>query len=289
VPGPTKIVFAYGLAGQPTLTYHQSRRGLGEITFVPVTPAQDSPPDADVQTYDLLMPSYVIPAQKTTYTCNSFHIPTTEAEGDRHVIRIDPIISPNSTTHAHHLLVHICANSSADSYANIYYNNPGECVSPLGSTTTGCRSLLYGWAVGMGPFIIPEEAGYRMGYGSNGFQFMVIEFHYDNPTLAAGVVDNSGFRIYYTPICVQTTPAPFTSGTWWSRSPRFRLASPPSSRSSPARRPARTNSRTPSTCLAPSCTCTRLARRSGPATTARGSTWARPSASSTSTLTRSRP
>jgi len=71
-------------------------------------------------------------------------------------------------------------------------------LSPIGNPFSGCHSLLYAWAMGVETMILPEEAGFRMGYGPDAFKYFVIELHYDNPSGIPGLVDNSGLRLHYT-------------------------------------------------------------------------------------------
>jgi len=57
---------------------------------------------------------------------------------------------------------------------------------------------MYGWAMGGGPIVNPPEAGLRIGWSEDAFQYVVMELHYDNPKGKFGVVDNTGFKIHYT-------------------------------------------------------------------------------------------
>lgn len=58
---------------------------------------------------------------------------------------------------------------------------------------------LYGWGPGSGPFILPPEAGFRVGQENGTIQFLALQTHYDNPTGISGVQDVSGVRLYMTP------------------------------------------------------------------------------------------
>lgn len=146
LPGSNRVVFAYGLANQPSVTYHQSRRGMNEISFWVVPGSELTlPPDSQEKTFEINLGGYQVPAQKTTYVCSAHIIPLPQNASDQHIIQVDPIIDENNVEFAHHMIVHICDNNTANSYVNTYFNNPGECNSPVGDTTRGCRSLLYTW------------------------------------------------------------------------------------------------------------------------------------------------
>lgn len=39
--------------------------------------------------------------------------------------------------------------------------------------------MRYSWTMGLGPFVLPEEAGLLVG--EDGLGTVIVEFHYDNP------------------------------------------------------------------------------------------------------------
>jgi len=174
------------------------RRGALEISFFD-DPSTPTIPSTGVSNTTFHMGNYQVPPQKTTYVCRALKIPLPEDAPDQHVIQVDPFIDPTNDYLAHHMLIHICANLSADSYANLYYDAPGECISPIGNGPSGCTMLLYGWALGSGSLVMPPEAGFRMGWSEYAFAFLVIEMHYDNPGLTSGLMDDSGITVFYTP------------------------------------------------------------------------------------------
>ena len=61
-----------------------------------------------------------------------------------------------------------------------------------------CQSWIIGaWAVGARDLDFPLDAGFPIG-PSETFDTILIEVHYDNPQLKAGIVDDSGLKWYYT-------------------------------------------------------------------------------------------
>lgn len=50
----------------------------------------------------------------------------------------------------------------------------------------------------MAEFNLPPQAGFRMGPGSDEISYLVLEVHYDNPSLVSGLVDYSGIALSYT-------------------------------------------------------------------------------------------
>merc|ERR1711971_738215 len=65
-----------------------------------------------------------------------------------------------------------------------------------------CRQgvVFGGWAIGGGNFYFPENVGIEIsGPGDDAIQYVLMEMHYDNPTLRDDIVDGSGLRLHYTP------------------------------------------------------------------------------------------
>lgn len=56
---------------------------------------------------------------------------------------------------------------------------------------------IYGWSVGMGPFVLPASAGVRAGKNTD-VRYVALQIHYENPSLATNLVDSSGIVIKRT-------------------------------------------------------------------------------------------
>ena len=165
--GSVRIVWSWG-DGTDTVTGHGAHRGTTKTTFMGVTES-DTFPAYDGK-WTMQMDSYLVPHSRiTTYACQSFSFPT---DADRHVIAFRPV---NVSKFNHHAIVHICQDNSYfalhDSPQLCSLNHGGEqcpgnnCggASPLGENTAGCSGLIWSWAVGMGDFVLPPEAGLRTG------------------------------------------------------------------------------------------------------------------------------
>ena len=48
--------------------------------------------------------------------------------------------------------------------------------------------------------VLPEHAGMPIGEEYGGATYFLLETHYDNPGLEAGILDSSGMRFHYTDV-----------------------------------------------------------------------------------------
>eukprot|EP00238_Polyblepharides_amylifera_P002991 CAMPEP_0196589636 /NCGR_PEP_ID=MMETSP1081-20130531/64134_1 /TAXON_ID=36882 /ORGANISM="Pyramimonas amylifera, Strain CCMP720" /LENGTH=470 /DNA_ID=CAMNT_0041912489 /DNA_START=114 /DNA_END=1523 /DNA_ORIENTATION=+ len=177
---PTKVVGAWG--NSDTFGMHKGRF-TGAVNFFVDPSTLQEPLDqikarSDVVSWALLSSSYPIPMQRTTYYEKCFEVP--EVVQDAHVIAIEHQVDPSSEPYVHHFVVH-------------------------GYTEQSCSRtshMVYGWAPGSGPFVFPEEAGLRIGWGTDSegakFKSFRVQTHFDNPTLVPNLIDNSGIIAYYT-------------------------------------------------------------------------------------------
>ena len=111
-----------------------------------------------------------------------------------HVVRFDGVVSPQSDGVVHHMELFHC---DVDHNVKIPAFN-GRCMSeqkPMGLTP--CRRVIGAWALGATNFTYPDDAGGLIG-GPETSRFVVLEVHFNNPYLKAGIIDQSGIRIYYT-------------------------------------------------------------------------------------------
>jgi len=196
--GVMMMIFAWGENQQTTLAYHEGNRGVYGVEYCRDPIEQPYPTEANLMTQTNLMGDFKVPTRTTTYACIAHKVPVRTGEDDLHVVRVEAILDPRSLVVAHHILVHQCVDSNPASWASLYLDTAGQCVSPIGMPFSGCGTLMYGWAMGMGPLNFPPDAGARMGNSRNAFQYIVIEMHYDNANGIRGIVDSSGYKMYYT-------------------------------------------------------------------------------------------
>mmetsp|Transcript_6179 Transcript_6179/g.9093 ORF Transcript_6179/g.9093 Transcript_6179/m.9093 type:complete len:646 (-) Transcript_6179:522-2459(-) len=183
---PHKVIAAWG--DSTSMSFHGLNSEKGEIRFYgsgEETVSFHAAMDAEAEGSAVLTaPSFTLPQWKTLYktfcyTKDDLVAQGLPSDGSAHIIGIEPVLdNSNSITNVHHILVYSSEDSTCD--------EDGE-------------DLMFPWAFGQRNFQAPSPAGFRFGsVGEGAFQSITMEFHYDNPEYKDNIVDNSGFRFYYT-------------------------------------------------------------------------------------------
>ena len=125
-----------------------------------------------------------------------FNVPEALGDGDgsvpKHIVGFEPLFTPSTKKYIHHYTLYGYGDSSVS--PPTYGTCPDLCYETR--CTDNKRELMWLWAPGLSGSKLPDEAGIRiLGTGLKAF---ILQVHYDNPNDDAGMVDASGFRIYYT-------------------------------------------------------------------------------------------
>ncbi|XP_048245072.1 uncharacterized protein LOC124129019 [Haliotis rufescens] len=140
--------------------------------------------DVNVRNMDLKIPRTSVPPVETTYMCQIFSIPN---DTDYHIIASTPII--DNVNIMHHAVIFGCTEDEDESLA------PFVCgMLPGGS----CRALVSLWTLGNAGDCIHESVGFRMGV--HGFKKLAVQLHWNNPEKRSDYFDQSGMKIYFTPV-----------------------------------------------------------------------------------------
>lgn len=175
--GLTRVIWSLGDNNETVPYSKHVQRGTSSVVFfgegIP-------PPPLNAAKLDLRLGSVHIPNVTTSFFGQVFDLP---GDKDYFTIRMDPLISNSHLVH--HILVYACPPSPSSTVATL----------SSGSMKKGCTSLLYAWAVGGPPLILPNQTAIPMKGGS-----AYMQIHYNNPQHMEGAVDNSGVRFYYTDV-----------------------------------------------------------------------------------------
>ncbi|GFY41322.1 DBH-like monooxygenase protein 1 [Trichonephila inaurata madagascariensis] len=111
---------------------------------------------------------------------------------------VEPLIQKGNEAFVHHLLMYECVGgdpSEYDEYIDFYGHQCHHTNMP--DAMKRCEGVFLAWGVGGEDLVLPEYVGLPLVPSPT--KYYMMEIHYDNPHLIEGIVDNSGFRIYYTP------------------------------------------------------------------------------------------
>jgi dopamine beta-monooxygenase len=156
--------------------------------------------------------------------CRALRMPSTPNNVKAHITSFQPLIQAGSEPYVHHILAYDCPNVKD---SDLTYQ--GDCFSsnmPAAMKSCMDLSVVLGWSLGGDVFYFPPQAGYplfffthslfpfflflslllynpllHIGYPMNGdvgVSTVMIQMHYNNPNLVAGVVDSSGLSFNYT-------------------------------------------------------------------------------------------
>ncbi|XP_056001096.1 tyramine beta-hydroxylase-like isoform X2 [Ostrea edulis] len=136
----------------------------------------------DVKTLDLKLERTTVPSTTSTWMCQILPWPV---EGDFHVIGSKPRIDNDDITH--HIVAFGCSGNVR------MKEGPYECrMTP----DRQCQDILLTWTMGSRGECLYRNEGFRVG--NNGYKFIALQVHWNNPKQTAGYTDASGLQIFYT-------------------------------------------------------------------------------------------
>eukprot|EP01119_Soliformovum_irregulare_P003402 TRINITY_DN138_c0_g2_i2.p1 TRINITY_DN138_c0_g2~~TRINITY_DN138_c0_g2_i2.p1 ORF type:complete len:561 (-),score=133.90 TRINITY_DN138_c0_g2_i2:188-1870(-) len=212
LPGENRVVFAFG--SSDAFAYHGSNRGASALTFYGTPPPSIDMSDPTLESWFLGSKDFEIPAKVTTYASTSAVLPF--QDGPFHIIGFEPVINNATAARVHHFVLRFCATPSE--WFSYFLNDTADQDDARGLKGQ-CPGQLWGWAPGMGPYAVPDEAGFRVGPAAGDFQYVNLEVHYDNPEQTPGIIDPSGVRIYYTRNLRKHDAAVLVVGDAYARNP----------------------------------------------------------------------
>ncbi|XP_071958768.1 DBH-like monooxygenase protein 1 [Antedon mediterranea] len=159
------------------LAYHGSSRGVRSVLLTAAIENRVELPN-DAEYFEMFMPNVSVPNDHdTTYWCASFAVP--RFERPVHIVIAETIVQKGHEYLVHHLVMYGCkaTNTSWSSRCN------SERMPP---DLQACdRTMIYGWAIGGGPLVLPEHVGISLARKSDP-TVIFLEMHYDNPAQSPG-------------------------------------------------------------------------------------------------------
>ncbi|KAG7357085.1 copper type II ascorbate-dependent monooxygenase [Nitzschia inconspicua] len=187
---PHRAIAAWGDSEE--MSYHGLNRARGAIRFHgqgdEESTFRTSMEVAD-GSVDLLARNFTIPTEETIYESFCFTRQELIDQGlidtqDKlNIIGWEPLVQAGNEAYVHHYVVTA--------------SNQPSCNLTAEELQMAFIEMTYVWAPGEKGIAFPDFLGVPL-FGDDGFQAFRVEIHYNNPTLDAGVVDNSGVRFYWT-------------------------------------------------------------------------------------------
>ncbi|PAV57052.1 hypothetical protein WR25_26119 [Diploscapter pachys] len=148
--------------------------------------------ERDTEVFTVLADNALVPSEETTYWCVVRRMPEHVVSRKHHAVKISPHIVKGSEHLVHHMEIYQCMTDDQEEFS-------GNCNSKeKPKQSKSCSHVMAAWAMGEDDIIYPPEAGFPLG-GLDGRQYIMVEIHYNNPTLISGHIDQSGFDLTITP------------------------------------------------------------------------------------------
>eukprot|EP01097_Dermamoeba_algensis_P004434 TRINITY_DN2893_c0_g1_i1.p1 TRINITY_DN2893_c0_g1~~TRINITY_DN2893_c0_g1_i1.p1 ORF type:complete len:569 (-),score=81.90 TRINITY_DN2893_c0_g1_i1:66-1772(-) len=172
------IAVAYAISAEDDdqFTKHGQIRGSLHLNFF--LPKLPQPPPSNMSSITIQTTNFRVPKNhSTTYTCQGFTIDA-NITSKVHILYIENLVrSPL----VHHMILYVCESETAKEIR--------QCNMEI-----ACAEFFTVFAKGAPNYIPPEGVGIPLLPHQKHF---MLQQHYENPE-GLDVVDNSGFRMYYT-------------------------------------------------------------------------------------------
>ncbi|KAK3506741.1 hypothetical protein QTP70_021776 [Hemibagrus guttatus] len=188
--------------------YHDVNRGRKSLRLL--NPASSKSIPHGTASFDLRKFNVRVPQKDTTYWCQMYKFP--DVKKKHHIIKIEPLIQKGHENLVHHILLYQCDSTLNKSELEMGH----ECYHPnMPDSFITCQTVIFAWAIGGEGFTYPPHAGMSIGTASDPV-YVLMEVHYDNPSLQRRIVDSSGLRLFYTPKLRTYDAGVIETGVWVS-------------------------------------------------------------------------
>lgn len=130
-----------------------------------------------VEVLELRGGGFTPPATETWYSCFSFQIQTEQLA---HIVGFVPVVD---SPIIHHYVLSIADGSVPQDPNEPCFEWPA--------------SILWAWAPGIEPMMLPDEAGFLIGDAPGGTHTLILQVHYNDPLLQ-GISDDNGIDVWIT-------------------------------------------------------------------------------------------
>ena len=195
--------FIYAFSDDNTFAQHAAGnmgKQYVKLTTGKTVSINEMQPMDDVQNFTVLQPEVTIPTQETTY-CYSLH--KMPAGKKNYLLAERPT---RSSDLLHHLVLYSC-HVPMDDYMDMLGAAP-NC--DYENFSNPCNGFVTEWAPGMSGRTF--ESGYGKPFGSDYYEYVMFETHYNNPNLLEGVKDSASYTLLWNDKPVTTEIGTLTLG-----------------------------------------------------------------------------
>lgn len=160
-------IFVLAFVGVTLMSTGTVKREASELVATLVEESDE--PFEKTTVMEVTMPDYVVPSDRTSYSCISFRFPM---DAQRHAVQFEPIINTTLPPGApdfspvHHIVLFSCTGEMS--------TEPTECWS----MPNQCNQIMFAWAVGIQPLELPPNVGMAVGKATDN-HFMAMQMHYE--------------------------------------------------------------------------------------------------------------
>jgi hypothetical protein len=131
----------------------------------------------DTEVWELRVEGFQPPMEETWYSCFSFQM---DLEQLQHIVGFEAVVTEPTV---HHSILSLHEGALETDPNEPCYDWPAR--------------MIWGWAPGIEPLMLPEDAGILVGDGAGGVITLVLQVHYNNPLLTP-VTDEGGIDVIVT-------------------------------------------------------------------------------------------
>uniref|UniRef100_A0A8D8VXJ3 MOXD1 homolog 1 n=1 Tax=Cacopsylla melanoneura TaxID=428564 RepID=A0A8D8VXJ3_9HEMI len=174
------------------LWHGRGSRGVQSVHLI--TPPLPQPQDEAMKSWEIRQENVEVPENTDTlYWCKIFKAPSITTK--HQIIGFEPILEKAKAGGVHHMVLYEC--TTQPSLLERYIKHHGHVCysSKIPPEWDSCVTPVVSWAIGSTGEFLPSHVGLPLQ--GNKATFMMLEVHYDNPTLRKAV-HTAGLKIHYT-------------------------------------------------------------------------------------------
>ncbi|XP_055346152.1 DBH-like monooxygenase protein 2 homolog [Paramacrobiotus metropolitanus] len=146
----------------------------------------------DIQNVKFMITENQVPAVDTAYVCEVMPFPPVD-NSDLYMIGFGEIVTPGNTDLVHHIILYAC-NDQIN--ATFPAKRQFDCDTDKDGIQGSCTALLAAVGKASRPAYFPEDVALPLKKIIDKKSFLMMQMHYDNPSVRSDRIDASGVELY---------------------------------------------------------------------------------------------